>query len=326
MTVKHCVLAAALATALVATAWAADSEGIEITRFLPKFDTEQSVERIQKGLAPMKELESALKASTDKVWKYVEEYRETPSSELQGKIYNAVAESGEIIVGHITTLDGQRDRLRDELRKINTNIGEMLHNIGTYPGSLKGRLGDVVEQARVDKKELAELARYLVDNPDDTERRQAFRRKLVAFKQLQYKARLFQQNRAFYAKVAQQIGQVHEFFTRFEGHIDTALDSLALQKQGITMQLACLRDKAKLVAWLGNGQGNSIAALMKQLSGVMANIGGFQKVMATATDIGDGLEDFTEKFPLPDELALPGDIGEGGKSLDKIISSFANVE
>ncbi|MFP4056743.1 MAG: hypothetical protein ACLF0G_07730 [Candidatus Brocadiia bacterium] len=320
-----CIALLALLAASPA-ARAADSEGIEITRFLPKFRSDQTVERIQEGLEPAKELDSALRASTEKIWQLIEEYRKAPSTELENKIYNAVADSGQTIVEHVNRLEGQRDRLRDELRELNFNVDTLLGNIATYTTSLEGRTGDFVEEAKALKDELTRLARYLVDHPDDMEKRQAFRHKVIELKRLRYKLRLYERNKAMYAKLADQIGRVSRFFTRFESRLDAVLDALAVQKRFIAMNLAALRDKAKVVAWLrGEADGSSgVAAMMKQLSDLSSSIQSFEKVMDVMMNLGGDFDNFAEMMPeLADPaLAEDADLAEG--ELDTLIQRFAN--
>ncbi len=314
-----------LLAAMAGAALAADPEGIEITRFLPKFRTDATVERIQDGLAPAKELDSVLKASTEKIWQLVEEYRKNPSHELEDKIYNAVAESGQIIVEHVTQIESQRDRLRDELRALNFNVGTVLRNIATYTTSLDGRVSDFVEEAKVLKDELTDIARDLIDQPDDFEKRQLFRRKIIELKRLRYKLRLYERNKAMYAKLASQIGKVSHFFTRFESRLDTVLDSLAVQKRFIAMNLTALRDKAKVVAWLrGEANGSSgVAGMMKQLAELSSSIQSFEKVMDVMMNLGGDFDDFAGMLPELADPALGDDADVGESELDILIQKFA---
>lgn len=328
MKLKHALLVCTLSAALATQARATDPEGIEITRFLPEFETQKAVERIEKGFAPAKDLDNTLKESTEKIWQLVEAYRQTPSTELEDQIYEAVAESGELIVEHISKLEGQRDRLRDELRELNVNVEGVVRNIETYTGTLDGRVKDVVEEAKALKNELKELARRLTDNPDDADARETFRKKIMELRRLQIKLRLYVRNKTMYAKLSEQIGKVSHFFGEFEGRLDTVLDSLALQKRLIAMNLTVLRDKAKVVAWLrGEATGQAGAAgLVKQLSQLSGSVQNFEKVMDVMMNLGGDFDDFAEIVPELGDESLGEVAIIGNEELDVLVERFARAE
>ena len=324
MTAKPALLAPLLLVALAAGLRAADSEGLEITRFLPKFKTRRTVDRLESGLAPAKKLDSALRKSTERIWSLIEEYRKEPAPELEDQIYNAVAESGGVIVEHITQIEGQRDRMRDELRELNVNVAAVLRNIGQYTTALKGRQGDVVEEARALKEQLTTLAQHLVDNPEDKERRNEFRRRVMELKRFRYKLRLYARNQQLYTKLAEQIAKVSHFFTLFEERLDGVLESLALQKRFIAMNLTALRDKAKVVAWLRGEAGGAggVAAMMKQLADLAGSLQSFEKVIDVMMHLGGDFDNFAEMCPALDDPVFKDSI-VGDDDLDELIQKFA---
>ncbi len=325
MNVRQALKAVALVGALAGAAVATDPEGIEVTRYLPAFDTQKTLERLQDGLAPAADLDSALKTSTAAIWELIESYRETPTPELENRIYEAVAQTGELIVDNVNRLEGERDRLRDEMRELNHNVDAVVRNLGTYTETLDARAGDVVEEATALKDELKALARQLVEAPDDTAGREAFRAKVLELKRLRLKLRLYERNKAMYEKLAGQIGKVSRFFEDFEGRLGTVLDSLALQKRFIAMNLTVLRDKAKVVAWLrGEADGRSgVAGVMRQLADLSGSIKSFEKAMDVVMNLGGDFDDFAAMVPELVDPDLPGGAGVTDDELEDLIQAFA---
>ncbi|MCD6404807.1 MAG: hypothetical protein J7M19_03165 [Planctomycetes bacterium] len=319
-------LAAVLVLAAFSEAFAVDPEGIEVTSYLPEFKTDDAVGRIEEGLAPARQLDSALKESTEKIWQLVEDYRKSPSPELEGKIYNAVAESGKLIVEHISSIESQRDRLRDELRALTFNVEGVMKNIETYTEGLDGRVKDVVEEAGALKDELKAMARALAQNPDDKEKRREFKAKILEFKRLQMKLAILQRNREMYAKLAEQIGTVSGFFQAFDTRLDSVLESLAIQKKLIAMNLTVLRDKAKVVAWLRGEAGgrDGAAGLVRQLAGLSASINGFEKVMDVMMNLGSDFDDFAELVPELTDPSVSSAAAVSEEDLDRLIEKFAS--
>jgi len=325
MTAKQAVLMMALVAVLATCAMATDPEGIEVTRYLPEFDTDKTVKRIEKGLAPATELDSELKASTERIWQLIEAYRESPSSNLEDKIYREVAHTGELIVENINRLEGQRDRLRDEMHQLNFNVSGVTRNLTTYTSSLDARAGDVVEEAKQLKEQLVALARELTQNPEDKDKREEFRRGIMELKRLKIKLGLYNRNKAMYQKLAGQIEKVSQYFNQFETRLDTVLESLALQKRLIAMNLTVLRDKAKFVAWLrGGADGQSgVAGMMKQLADLSGTLQSFDKVMDVMMSLGGEFDDFARMVPEVGDPSQPGGIGVNDEQLDNLIQKFA---
>ena len=328
MKIKHMLMVSVALAGLASGALATDPEGIEITRFLPEFNTEETVKSIEQGLAPTKDLDHTLRESTERIWQLVEQYRENPSHELEDQIYAAVADSGEKIIQHISDLEGQRDRLRDELRELNVNVEDVVRNLDTYTSTLDGRVKDVLEEARALKNELKQLAQQLTEDPNDVEAREAFRKKVIELKRLRLKLGLYVRNKKMYAKLSGQIGQVSDFFAQFETRLDTVLDSLVLQKRMIAMNLTVLRDKAKVLAWLrgeSNGQ-SGVGHLMTQLGDLSNSLNSFGKAMDVMAHLGGDFDNFAEMVP---ELS-DGSLGEvaavAEDELDTLIEQFARKE
>jgi len=310
---------------MVTCVGATDPEGIEITRFLPDFKTEDTVKKLEQGLSPAKKLTSKLRVSTDKVWKLIEAYRQEPSTDLENQIYQAVADCGEQIVGNINSIEAQRDRLRDEMRALNSNMTGLKRNLTAYTTSLDGRMGDIVEEAKQLNNELKEAARHLAEHPDDKAKREEFRRKVMALKRLRLKTRLFERNKAMYEKLTGQISKVADFLTQFENQLDAVLESLALQKQVIAMNLMVLRDKAKVIAWLrGESAGRSgVAGIMAQLKDLSGSIQSFGKVMDVMMNLGGDFDNFSEMMPELLDPSLPGNTTVTDEELDSLINEFA---
>jgi len=316
-----CVVIAAAAPALLAV----DPEGVEVTRYLPEFQTQQTVEELKEGLAPARELDSKLGKRTDEIWKLVEQYRKSPSTELENRIYNKVAEAGELMVESISSIQSQRDRLRDELRKLNYNVGGILRNLENYTTSLDGRIGDVLEEAKPLKDELKALAQELRQDRENEELREQFRRKLLDFQRLRVKLKILRRNRDMYSSLADQIGSVSSFFENFDQRLDTVLQSLATHKKLIEMNLTVLRDKARVVAWLRgeSAGGRGAGELVKQLRDLSGTIGDFQKITDVMMNLGTDFDSFTGLVPeIEGEGLVPaGELTD--EKLDELIDAFA---
>jgi len=319
------VLAALVTLTLLPAALAVDPEGIEVTSYLPEFRTDDAVGRIEDGLAPARELDSALKESTENIWQLVEDYRKSPSPELEAKIYNAVAESGNLIVEHISSIESQRDRLRDEVRALNFNIEGVMRNIRTYTQGLDGRVKDVVEEAEGLKDDLKNMAGALARDPQNQQKRREFKAKILEFKRLQMKLAILQRNREMYAKLADQIGTVSGFFQAFDTRLDSVLESLAIQKKLIAMNLTVLRDKAKVVAWLRGEAGgrDGAAGLVRQLAELSSSISGFEKVMDVMMNLGSDFDDFAELVPELADPSVESAASVSEEELDRLIEKFA---
>lgn len=328
MKAKQMLLGVVLLAGLASTAWGTDPEGIEVTRFLPEFQTQKTVKRLEEGLAPAKDLDSKLKTSTERIWQLIEAYRQSPSAELENQIYHAVAETGEMIVESINDLEGHRDRLRDELHQLNFNVDGVIGNLKTYTTSLDARVGDIVEEAKNLKEQLTGLAQHLVNNPDDEKKREEFRQGILALKRLRLKLGLYERNKAMYDKLAAQIGKVSGFFAEFETRLDAVLDSLALQKRLVAMNLTVLRDKAKIAAWLrGEADGQSgVAGMMKQLADLSGTVQSFDKVMDVMMNLGGDFDNFAEIVPELADPSLPESTSVTEEQLDDLIRKFSQGE